>query len=189
MKQDHLFSQGYLRTDIVIFNIAALITFTICGLWHGMGWNFLIWGVMHGMALAVQRTWSYATRGMKKGRGQLFKETSRIAGIVLTFSFVSAAWVFFRMRTPEESFTVFSQITGNFYLQGFQAFVTAYYPVLMMMTAGYTLHFIPGRFHTKLHQFLVPLAWPWKTIISFAMIALILYFKTLGSAMPIYIQF
>jgi hypothetical protein len=58
-----------------------------------------------------------------------------------------------------------------------------------MMAAGYSLHFLPGNFYAKLHQLLVPLAWPWKTIISFAMIALILYFKTLGSAMPIYIQF
>jgi D-alanyl-lipoteichoic acid acyltransferase DltB (MBOAT superfamily) len=189
MKQEHLFSQSYLRTDIVIFIIASMITFTICGLWHGIGWNFLIWGVLHGAALSVQRTWSYTTRGMKKRRGLIFKKINRITGIILTFSFVSMTWVFFRMRTPEESYTVFSQIAGNFYLQGFPTFISAYYPVLLMIAMGYAIHFIPGGVYSKLQEKLIPLGWPWKALIAVAMVTLIVYFKSLGSAMPIYIQF
>jgi alginate O-acetyltransferase complex protein AlgI len=189
IKQDHLFSKSYLRTDIVIFNIAALLTFSICGLWHGLGWNFLIWGLLHGAAMATQKSWSFATRRFKKGRSRMFKKTERITGIILTFSFVSVAWVFFRMRTPEDSFTVFSQITSNFYAQGFPAFISAYYPVLLMIMAGYTLHFLPGRFYTTLREKLIPLEWQWKALIAIGMITIIVYFKTLGSAMPIYIQF
>jgi alginate O-acetyltransferase complex protein AlgI len=189
MKQERLFSIGILRADIVIFSITALITFTICGLWHGIGWNFLIWGVMHGVALAIQRSWSSATRGMKKGRGATFKKVNRVTGIFLTFSFVSVAWVFFRMDTPEESIMVFKQIAGNFYLRGLQAFIVAYYPVLLMIAAGYVLHFIPETIQTTIHKGLIPLSWPWKALIAVAMVTLIVYFKTLGSAMPIYIQF
>ncbi len=189
MKQEHLFSQLYLRTDLVIFSISALVTFTTCGLWHGIGLNFLVWGVMHGAALGVQRIWSYTTRGMKRGRGNIFKRINRFTGIVLTFSFVTTAWVFFRMPTPGESFTVFSQITGNFYLQGFPAFISAYCPVLLMILAGYALHFIPGSVYTQLRARLVPVAWPWKALIAIGMISLIVYFRGLGSPMPIYIQF
>jgi len=189
LKQEYIFPKSFLRTDLVIFDIAALITFTICGLWHGTGWNFLIWGVLHGLALAIQRSWSYVTRGLRKSRGSLFKEINHLSGIILTFSFVSIAWVFFRMRTPGESFTVFSQITGNFYLWGFAAFITAYYPVLLMIVLGYLLHFIPGRAHYKVREILISLAWQWKTLIAIGMVSLIIYFKSLGSAMPIYIQF
>ena len=189
LKQEYLFSRSFLRTDLVIFNMAALVTFMICGLWHGIGLNFLVWGTMHGVALAVQRSWSHATLEMKKGSGYLFKKINRIAGILLTFSFVSIAWVFFRIRTPEESFAVFSQIARNFYARGFPAFIAAYYPVLLMMATGYTLHFIPGNINAKLNNWLLPLRWTWKALIAIAMITLIVYFKTLGSTMPIYIQF
>ncbi|MEI7725791.1 MAG: MBOAT family O-acyltransferase [Bacteroidota bacterium] len=189
MKQEYLFSHRYLRTDIVIFNIAALVTFTICGLWHGIRWNFLLWGLMHGLALAIQRSWSYATRTLKKGKGPVFKRVNRITGIMLTFSFVTMAWVFFRMSTPEESFAVFSQITGNFYARGFPTFIVAYYPVLLMIMLGYTLHFTPEIVHLKIREKLILLEWPWKAIIAITMISIIVYFKTLGSSNPIYIQF
>ncbi|MCX6267843.1 MAG: MBOAT family protein [Bacteroidetes bacterium] len=189
IKQEHLFSRRYLRTDIVIFNITALVTFTLCGLWHGIGWNFLIWGLMHGFALAVQKSWSHATRRLKRGMGAPLRKINRMAGIILTFSFVSGAWVFFRMHIPEESFAVFAQITGNFYPQGFLTFLSAYYPVLLMITIGYVLHFLPGSLYSNLQKMLVPLGWPWKVLISIAVITLIVYFKGLGSAMPIYIQF
>ncbi|MCX6305263.1 MAG: MBOAT family protein [Bacteroidetes bacterium] len=189
MKEERLFSMNFLRTDLVIFNVVSLITFTICGLWHGIGWSFLTWGLMHGTALAVQKSWTHATRGIRKGRGAMFKQVNRVTGVILTYSFVSIAWVFFRMRTPEESLTVFSQVTGNFYLQGFSAFVSAYYPVLLMIAAGYALHFMPERLYQKFRESLVPLGWPWKALMAIAVITVIVYFKSLGSAMPIYIQF
>ncbi|MFZ4522064.1 MAG: MBOAT family O-acyltransferase [Bacteroidales bacterium] len=189
MKQERLFSLSLLRTDIVIFNIASLVTFTICGLWHGIGWNFLLWGLMHGVALGVQKSWSHATREMKKRRGKTFREINRVTGIILTFSFVSAAWVFFRMRTPEESLTVFSQIAGNFYPQGFPAFIVAYYPALLMIASGYLLHFLPANRYTQIRELLIPLGWPWKALIAMLMLSLIVYFKSQGSSMPIYIQF
>jgi D-alanyl-lipoteichoic acid acyltransferase DltB (MBOAT superfamily) len=189
LKKDYLVRETYIRSDLFIFGAASLITFTICGLWHGVGWNFLIWGILHGLALAIQRTWSYVTRQMKKGRSPLSVKINRVAGIMLTFSFVTVAWVFFRMHTPEESFMVFSQITGNFYPQGFPAFMIAYYPVLLMMGAGYALHFSPDIIQIKLREYIVPLGWPWKAVIAMAMLSLILYFRNSGAAMPIYIQF
>ncbi len=188
-KQEYIFSLSFLRADIVIFSMSALVTFTICGLWHGIGTNFLIWGLLHGTALALHRIWNYSTRGFRKGRGAMFKKVHRITGIFITFSFVSIAWVFFRMRTPAESLMVLHQIAGNFYLRGLPGFISAYYPVLLMMGTGYALHFLPDRFHTNLRSGLIPLCWQWKALIAIGMIILIVYFNTLGSAMPIYIQF
>ena len=36
---------------------ATLITMGLCGLWHGAGWTFVAWGLMHGVGLIVCRAW------------------------------------------------------------------------------------------------------------------------------------
>ncbi len=38
----------------------VFITFILGGLWHGAGWGFIIWGVLHGLALIVHRIWAKA---------------------------------------------------------------------------------------------------------------------------------
>jgi D-alanyl-lipoteichoic acid acyltransferase DltB (MBOAT superfamily) len=72
-----------------------LITFLLVGLWHGAGWTFMFWGLLHGSALVVTRLWR------KTGI-----TLPRFLSWLLTFNFVNIAWVFF--RAP--SFTEASQI-------------------------------------------------------------------------------
>ena len=69
---------------------AVVITFTLGGLWHGAGWTFVLWGVLHGVALAVNLLWS-------KAGFQL----PRFAAWALTFTFVDLTWVVF--RSPDMS--------------------------------------------------------------------------------------
>jgi alginate O-acetyltransferase complex protein AlgI len=64
-----------------------MITFMLVGLWHGVGWTFLLWGTLHGMALAVQVLWR-----------RLRIRLPDFAGWALTFAFVDLAWVVFRAR-------------------------------------------------------------------------------------------
>jgi len=74
----------------------AVITMAICGLWHGAGWTFLVWGVMHGIAVAVCAFW-------RRMRWRM----PNFAGWVCTFSFVSLAWVIFRAPTLASAGRVF----------------------------------------------------------------------------------
>ena len=62
-----------------------LLIFLISGFWHGAGWTFLIWGLLHGLAQVVERLW-----GPSRDR------LPRLARWALTFLFVNLAWVFFR---------------------------------------------------------------------------------------------
>ncbi|MBD5416775.1 MAG: MBOAT family protein [Desulfovibrio sp.] len=62
-----------------------VMTFLLGGLWHGAAWTFVIWGALHGIALAVHRLWRDA--GLR---------LPRLLGWFLTFVFVSLAWVVFR---------------------------------------------------------------------------------------------
>jgi alginate O-acetyltransferase complex protein AlgI len=64
-----------------------LITLTLGGLWHGAGWTFVIWGLMHGTGLAVEHVY----RDLRP----TFR-IPRIFGLVLTQLWVTLSWVFFR---------------------------------------------------------------------------------------------
>jgi alginate O-acetyltransferase complex protein AlgI len=71
-----------------------MLTMLLGGLWHGAGWNFLIWGGLHGLYLCANRLW-------QEGRAAVVP-ASRLATILswsITFFAVVIAWVFFRART------------------------------------------------------------------------------------------
>ncbi len=75
-----------------------MLTMVLGGLWHGAGWNFIIWGFLHGAALIM-------TRFVKLENIKSLSEPVRIsAGIVMTFCFVSFLWIFFRAQTFAQSF-------------------------------------------------------------------------------------
>ncbi|MDH4260314.1 MAG: MBOAT family protein, partial [Gammaproteobacteria bacterium] len=83
--------------------IAALMaTMGVGGLWHGAGWNFVIWGLLHGAYLSVNHAWIELALPRVGGiaarvrASPVLGRIARAAGVLLTFSAVSFAWVFFR---------------------------------------------------------------------------------------------
>ena len=42
--------------------INLILTMLLCGLWHGASWNFVLWGGIHGTALAIHRAWQVGAR-------------------------------------------------------------------------------------------------------------------------------
>jgi D-alanyl-lipoteichoic acid acyltransferase DltB (MBOAT superfamily) len=74
-----------------------MLTMLLGGLWHGASWNFVIWGGLHGVALAGTRMWQRA-RGDEPSRG-----AARVLGTVLTFHYVCFAWIFFRAPSLEHA--------------------------------------------------------------------------------------
>jgi len=69
----------------VYFNL--IITFVLGGIWHGAGWTFIFWGLMHGMALGVQKLWQ-----------KIGFHISTFFAWFITFNFVNISWVFFRAK-------------------------------------------------------------------------------------------
>jgi alginate O-acetyltransferase complex protein AlgI len=74
---------GYVRQ---IVNL--LITMVLGGLWHGAAWTFVIWGGLHGVCLAGVHVLRSRFRGSNIVPNWL--------GRLLTFYFVTLAWVYFR---------------------------------------------------------------------------------------------
>ena len=83
------------RSSEIRTYVNILATFVLGGLWHGATWMFVIWGALHGCALAVHRLWKRLGGSMPATLAWL-----------LTFLFVNLTWVFFRARTLEDAWRV-----------------------------------------------------------------------------------
>ncbi|GAB4546760.1 MAG: MBOAT family protein [Pleurocapsa sp.] len=68
-----------------------MLTMLLGGLWHGAGWNFVIWGGLHGIALIAHREWSKLSQNFSP-LGAIFK----LIAPLLTFYWVCFTWIFFR---------------------------------------------------------------------------------------------
>jgi alginate O-acetyltransferase complex protein AlgI len=78
-----------------------LITFLVCGLWHGSGWLFIFWGFLHGVAMVVHRLWR-----------KLDVRMNAFLAWVITFNFINASWVFFRAKDWRDATGVLRGMVG-----------------------------------------------------------------------------
>ncbi len=74
---------------------ATIVTFVLCGVWHGSGWNFVLWGGYHGALLSGHQAYLRATKNRRA-----FQRVRRARWFVplstaTTFAFVCAGWYFF----------------------------------------------------------------------------------------------
>lgn len=69
------------------------IVFLVCGIWHGAGWNFIIWGIWNGLFIVCDRL--FLDRWMSK--------VPRVLRVVLTFIVVTIGWVFFRLDAMSDA--------------------------------------------------------------------------------------
>jgi D-alanyl-lipoteichoic acid acyltransferase DltB (MBOAT superfamily) len=189
IKREFLFGIPWLKTEQFIFWIASIITFITCGIWHGTGQNFLIWGLMHGLGLAFQRTWNLETRNFRKSQKPLLRHINKRIGVLMTVLFVTSGWVIFRTATPEEALTVFRQMLFSFRGDLLPAFLGAYRFPLLVMAGGFFWHFLPDRFNLMIREWLMNLPLAVILLLAILLMALVMYFQGLGSSQPIYIQF
>ncbi|HBS88819.1 MAG: hypothetical protein A2W91_03905 [Bacteroidetes bacterium GWF2_38_335] len=74
---------------------AYIITFVICGIWHGDTINFVYWGLWHGLGLAVNKIWLTKVKpGLKFSETRMYM----VLSIIITFVFVTVGWFFFNYQ-------------------------------------------------------------------------------------------
>jgi alginate O-acetyltransferase complex protein AlgI len=130
--------QGPTRTYV---NLMA--TMLLGGLWHGANWTFVVWGGLHGVALAVTRAFSRARPEAPVAPSG----AARAVRIFLTFHFVCATWIFFRADTFRGAMRMFSQLST----------LTTFHPnlppaVLAVLCVGLVSHFVPDRWYESLRR-------------------------------------
>ncbi len=79
-----------------------LLTMVLGGLWHGASWNFLFWGLLHGLALAAERRFEDSVLGRRLAIQPLYAPVMRF----LTFHFVLLAWIPFRASTAADTWAI-----------------------------------------------------------------------------------
>ena len=107
--RDYLyFSLGGNRRGKVRQYANLLIVMVLGGLWHGASWTFVLWGFLHGLALAGNHLW-------RQFRPRRITPASPIVGVTAwatTFLFVVIAWVFFRATTLPAAISMLRGMAG-----------------------------------------------------------------------------
>lgn len=136
--RDYLyFSLPGLRSRWKIFTYGNLaLTMIIGGLWHGANWNFVVWGALHGAALALTRAWQ-AWRGKAPD-----SRWRRLGSTVLTAQFVCFAWVFFRAETMAGAWDVLGQIASMTV-----SFANISGPLAIVLGIAAVAHYLPGSWY------------------------------------------
>lgn len=103
------FSLGGLRKSINRYR-NVILTMLLGGLWHGAGWNFAFWGLLHGLGLAVNHWWEDYRRRKKIRAGNAW--WGKLAGWSLTYAFVCLSWIFFRAQSFNDAITLLRKTFG-----------------------------------------------------------------------------
>lgn len=98
----------------MIILVGQFSTMILIGLWHGMTWNFLIWGAWHGAGLFIHNRWYEWTRSRQPNAGTppWLQQAGRVGRALLTFQFVVLGWVWFALPNPSLALRVFGKLFG-----------------------------------------------------------------------------
>lgn len=89
-------------------------TMILIGLWHGVTWNFLIWGAWHGLGLFVHNRWAEFIRSRTAERPLPERAAKPLAvlGWLVTFNYVTLGWVWFALPRLDQSWSVMHRLFG-----------------------------------------------------------------------------
>jgi len=171
--------RGKVRTDVNL-----MLTMLLGGLWHGAGWNFVLWGFLHGAALIAHKHWSRRTRLEERLDG-----TSRTAyGLLawaVTLLFALLCWVPFRAADFP---TTMTYLAGLFSAQGSVHWLhvgTLY--LVGIMFVWHVMNVVPNRIISVVPS-KTPLRWAPLWTLAFLILAAMMFAPT-GASPFIYFQF
>lgn len=143
-----LFSKDRERT--MFTNVNLMTTMLLGGLWHGASLRFIIWGALHGIALAVHKIFKeyFPSDNNKKS---VWGSFTNLLSLLLTFHFVAFCWLFFRAKDFNTALDVIKNISQvTFDPQQWQTIILGYKNVFLLMAIGYIWHFLPDSFTAAL---------------------------------------
>jgi len=132
---------------------AIMLTFGVSGLWHGAGWTYIVFGLLHGVAV----TYEFLT---KKFRKKLSKSVPPIIynnlSILLTFVYVCLTWIFFRAEKFDDALVIFKHLfipRGNFFLfdNNLNLIVYSLIAIVILMIHDFSVHLNHGKSYFLYH--------------------------------------
>ncbi len=190
--RDYLFKpiQLSLRSLRMFSNIiAVVITFLVCGLWHGAGWNFILWGTLHGfmmgfaLLISKPRTKLYNILKINNTRFLKFFQ------IIITFHLVAISFLVFRSPNLQTVSEIFSQIFNFFHIEVFTQFVKRMPVIFALIVLGYIFHFMPVKIEHRVQKILSNMPLIGKALLLALAIWFAVQFKSADIQPFIYFQF
>jgi D-alanyl-lipoteichoic acid acyltransferase DltB (MBOAT superfamily) len=155
------------------------------GLWHGAAIRFIIWGGLHGAALALHKYIS----GLQFFSNLNTKRSVNMIGWLITFHFVCFCWIFFRAPDLETVSVMIKQIIFSFSGHLLPQLINGYPFVILLMAIGYFLHFLPESTEQWAERQSIRIPMAGKVIILTLMIILVIQTKSADIQPFIYFQF
>lgn len=184
--RDYLYiSLGGNRGGALFVYRNLFLTMLLAGLWHGAGWNFVLWGSIHGIALAIHRIYSGWFPAPDPARRFAYW-ARRVVGVILLNLFMLFTWPLFRAETLSGGLTMIRKMIvwdpSNPYV------VPVYFwLVLATMAIG---HLLGSLFFERLIDEKKPfLPWPIQAVVYALVIALVILFSPSNAQPFIYFQF
>lgn len=196
--RDYLFIPlGGSRGGRMLTHRNLFLTMAIGGLWHGASWNFVIWGIFHGLALILHREFGFFKEKVSWLKNAIDSPLGNLASIFITFHVVCIGWVFFRVQDIGQAFfivkrmlvlsPIFTRLEGHNFLV-LKPDLPVVVPVVLIMVAVLVIFNVPiSRASEKgwFRQAPAPLKALFCTLLILAMIT----FQPDNSAPFIYFQF
>ena len=132
------------------FNI--LFTFLISGLWHGANWTFVIWGFLHGSYAILQRFVNQFQLSTRVFGTRFALYLGPIIGALVTFLFVSFAWIFFRVSNVTDAFWAVRKIFSGWDNISLAAFSSGESPLHFFISLSSIIFLIITEYGQQFHN-------------------------------------
>lgn len=159
-------------------------TMLIGGFWHGASWNFIVWGALHGGALAFHKQCQQMFPS--KPQKRLFRDALYV---FVTFNWVCFCWIFFKSPTITQSFAFIKQMFTKQDISVLPVFFSHYRGVLAIMLLGFVMHATPESFINRLCFRMQTMRLITYVIVFIISVLIYMQFKSAEPVMPIYLQF
>jgi len=189
---DYLFKpiQMSARSLRVFGNVTALlITFLICGIWHGAGWNYILWGAFHGammsFSLFIQKPRTKLFTLLKINNTNFLK----FFQVVFTFHLVVFSFMIFKSNDFQTVTDMLGQIINFFHGEIFFQFIERLPVIFILIVLGYLFHFLPNKVETYALKIVTALPLAGKAVLLAIVIWIAVQFKSADILPFIYFQF
>lgn len=113
------------------FNL--IVTMTLCGLWHGASWNYVLWGFYNGVLLALHRAYDHTVTGRPWAERLRSQASFKLLSTLGTFLLVAVGLVMVRSQSWMGCWQVESSLVGASFAGGATRWVPAWVPLLVAL--------------------------------------------------------
>lgn len=155
-----------------------IITMVLGGLWHGAQYNFLLWGIFHGVILAIHRFYSHGKEPRSGKIGDLLK-------IIGMFQLTLIGWLIFRVENMDQLARMTTDFVFNWHSVGISASLLYYAVPLVLPLIAMQV----WQYRSNNLEVINTVSWPLKaTFVAFCL-ASVLFLNRADGAPFIYFQF